>query len=108
VLITDGFTGNITIKLAEGMGAFMFDTLKTVFTSSLKTKIAYLLTKNGLKVVKKSFDSSSFGGAPLLGLCKPVIKAHGNCKAKNIAAAVSQAINYSKADIIKKVEESLK
>lgn len=108
VLITDGFTGNITIKLAEGMGTFMFDTLKTVFLSNFKTKIAYLLTKKSLKGLKKNFDASGFGGAPLLGLSKPVIKAHGNSKAKNIVAAINQAISYSESDIIKKVEESIK
>ena len=107
VLITDGFTGNIALKLAEGMGAFMFSTLKTVFKSNLKTKIAFLFTKDKLKGLKKTFDSSSFGGAPLLGLRKPVIKAHGSCKAENIANTITQAINYSKSNIIKKVEESV-
>ena len=108
VLVTDGFTGNITLKFAEGMGAFIFGTLKTMFSANMKTKVSYLLVKNQLKGLKSLFDSSSYGGAPLLGLTKPVIKAHGNCKAKNIASAVTQAINYSKSNLIEKVSQSMK
>jgi len=67
-----------------------------------------LLIKNQLKGLKSLFDTSSYGGAPLLGLTKPVIKAHGNCKAKNIASAVTQAISYSKSNLIEKVSESMK
>ncbi|MBQ8145285.1 MAG: phosphate acyltransferase PlsX [Clostridia bacterium] len=108
VLITDGFTGNITLKLAEGMGAFFFSTLKNVYTSNTKTKISYLLVKDQLKGLKKTFSSSSYGGAPLLGISKPVIKAHGSCKAENIFSAILQAINYSSSNIINRVQESLK
>lgn len=108
VLITDGFTGNITLKLAEGMGNFMFSVLKKAFTANTKSKISYLLIKNQLKDLKKNFSSSSYGGAPLLGISKPVIKAHGSCKAENIYCAILQAISYSKSNIIERVQESLK
>ncbi len=107
VLITDGFTGNITLKLAEGMGAFFFSTLKDLYLTNTKTKLSFLLVKNELKGLKSLFDASSYGGAPLLGLKKPVIKAHGSCKASNILSAIKQAINYSKSNIIEKVAESL-
>ena len=107
VLVTDGFTGNITLKFAEGMGGFIFGTLKSMFSANFKTKISYLLVKDQLKGLKSLFDTSSYGGAPLLGLTKPVIKAHGNCKAKNIASAVTQAINYSKSNLIEKVSQSM-
>ena len=107
VLITDGFTGNIALKLAEGMGAFFFSTLKKVYTTNTKTKISYLLVKKQLKGLKSTFSSSSYGGAPLLGLSKPVIKAHGSCKFENIFSAILQAINYSNSNIIEKVQKSL-
>lgn len=107
VLITDGFTGNIALKLAEGMGTFMFSTLKSLFTTNVKTKLSYLLVKDQLKGLKKLFSSSSYGGAPLLGLSKPVIKAHGSCTADNISSAVTQAISYSKSNIIEKVSQSV-
>jgi len=107
VLITDGFTGNITLKLAEGMGGFILSTLKSIFKSNVKTKLSYLLVKDQLKGLKTTFDASSYGGAPLLGLSKPVIKAHGSCKAENIASAISQAVNYSKSNIINRVKEAV-
>lgn len=84
VVVTDGFTGNVTLKLIEGMGKFMFSELKTIFSSNLKTNLSYLLIKNQLKDFKHAFDASEHGGAPLLGLTKPVIKAHGNSDAKAI------------------------
>lgn len=107
VLITDGFTGNITLKFAEGMGSFMFSTLKNVFSKNTKTKMAYLLAKNELKSMKGMFDASTYGGAPLLGLTKPVIKAHGNSRANSIVSAIRQASNYSSSKIIEKVNEIL-
>lgn len=107
VLITDGFTGNITLKLAEGMGAFFFSTLKKVYSTNTKTKISYLLVKEQLKGLKSTFSSSSYGGAPLLGISKPVIKAHGSCKAENIFCSILQAISYSSSNIIERVQKSL-
>lgn len=107
VLITDGFTGNIALKLAEGMSTFFLSTLKDLFLTNTKTKLSFLLIKKELKGMKSSFDASSYGGAPLLGLKKPVIKAHGSCKASNIASAIKQAVNYSKSNIIERVEKSL-
>ena len=107
VLITDGFTGNITLKLIEGMGSFMFSTLKTMFTKSLWTKLSFLVMKKHLKSLKKSFDASEYGGAPLLGLSMPVIKAHGSSKAKDIKSAIRQAVLYSESKLIEKVTETL-
>ena len=107
VLVTDGFTGNITLKFAEGLGGFIFSKLKTIFKTNAKTKLSYLLVKNQLKGIKTTFDASSYGGAPLLGLSKPVIKAHGSCKAENIACAIEQAISYSNSNIISRVIEAV-
>lgn len=107
VLITDGFTGNIVLKLLEGMAKFFFGSLKNVFTTNAKTKLSYLLAKKELKGMKNSFDSSKYGGAPLLGLAKPVIKAHGSSDANDIKNAIVQTIEYVETGIINKVVESL-
>ncbi len=107
VLITDGFTGNITLKLLEGMAKFFFGSLKKVFIKNTKTKISYLLTKKELKSLKSSFDSSKYGGAPLLGLAKPVVKAHGSSNATDVTNAIMQTIEYVDTNIIQKVAESL-
>lgn len=106
VLVTDGFTGNIALKLTEGMGKFMFSKLKTMYTANAKTKLSYVLMKDQLKGFKKEFDASEYGGAPLLGLSKPVIKAHGNSDAKAIMNAVRQAVTFIETDSIKQFEEA--
>ena len=107
VLVTDGFTGNISLKLIEGMAKYMGGTLKKMYKANLFTKLAYLLMRKQVKAFRKSFDTSEYGGAPLLGLNKPVIKAHGSSKAADIRGAIRQAIQYSESHIIEKVSEAL-
>ena len=107
VVVTDGFTGNITLKLIEGLGMFMFSSLKEMFTKNLITKLSYISMKKQLKEFKKMFDASEYGGAPLLGLSKPVIKAHGSSKSRDIKSAIRQANRYANLNIIEKVSHSL-
>lgn len=95
VLVTDGFTGNIVLKLAEGMGKFMMKTLKGMYTHNVMTKMSFLVMKDQLGKMKKQFDSSEYGGAPLLGLNKAVIKAHGSSNAKAIRNAIKQAVTFT-------------
>lgn len=104
VLVTDGFTGNVTLKLIEGMGKFMFGELRELYTASLTSKLAYLLMKGQLRGLKRSFDTSEFGGAPLIGLSKPVIKAHGNSNAKAIYSAIRQAKLFAENGAVDKFE----
>ena len=94
VLVTDGFTGNITLKLTEGMAKFMGSTLKALFHSSVVSKLSGLAMMKKIKDLKKQFDASEHGGAPLLGIAKPVIKAHGSSDAKAVKNAVVQAISF--------------
>ncbi len=94
VMVTDGFTGNIVLKYTEGMGRFMLSTLKTLFTKNTTTKVAALAMKGQLSALKKQFDASEYGGAPLLGISKPVIKAHGGSDAKAVKNAVLQAVAF--------------
>lgn len=94
VLLADGFTGNIVLKYTEGMGKFMLSTLKGLFSANTKTKMAYLLMKNQVMDIKKVFDASEYGGAPFIGLSKPVIKAHGSSDHRAIKNAVKQAIAF--------------
>ena len=107
VLLTDGFTGNITLKLLEGVAKFFFGSLKKIYKTNFKTKMSYMLAKNELKSLKSSFDSSKYGGAPLLGLSKPVIKAHGSSDANDIKNAIRQTMEYIDTKVIDRVVESL-
>lgn len=109
VLVTDGFTGNITLKFAEGMGKFIGKKLNEVFKANIFTKLSYLFHFKGrIGKFKKQLDSSEYGGAPLLGLSKPVIKAHGSAKSKDIKNAIRQAISYTSSNIIEEVANELR
>ena len=99
VLVTDGFTGNIFLKCVEGMGKFLMGTLKDVLTTNLVTKVSTLTMKDKITEMKQQFDSAEHGGAPLLGISKPVIKAHGSSDAKAIKNAVRQAIFFVETGI---------
>lgn len=76
VVVTDGFTGNITLKAIEGTALSVFDMLKEVLTSDLKSKLAAAVLKPKLKSIKNKMDYSEYGGAALFGLKAPVVKAH--------------------------------
>ena len=103
VLVCDGFNGNIVLKLSEGLGKFFVGKLTDVFKANPLTKASYLGVKSGLKRMKKDFDASEYGGAPLLGLSKPVIKAHGSSDACAIKNAVRQAINCVENNVTHKI-----
>lgn len=108
VLVADGFTGNIVLKLTEGFGVFMKDQLKKIFYANLGTKIAAGMVQGEIKRLKKEMDYSEFGGAPFLGISRPVIKAHGSANAKSIRYCVGQAKNYIKSGIITEYAEMAK
>jgi len=107
VLVTDGFTGNVTLKLVEGMSKYFFSLLKGVFKENFMTQMAALVMKDSLRGLKHKFDAGEYGGAPLHGLQKPVIKAHGSSDAKAIANAVRQAETFVKTGIIAEISSSL-
>ena len=100
VLVSDGYTGNIFLKTIEGMGKFMLSTLKEVLTTNIVTKVSTLTMGKKIDELKHRFDASEHGGAPILGISKPVIKAHGSSDAKAIKNAVRQAIHYAETGII--------
>ncbi len=100
VLVTDGFTGNIFLKSVEGLGKLLFGRLKEMFYSTPATKLAALSMKKQLGKLKKDFDASEYGGAPILGISKPVIKAHGSSDAKAFKNAIRQAIEYADSGVI--------
>ena len=105
VLVTDGFTGNITLKMLEGMGKFFMGTLKGMYNKNLLTQLSAAAVKDQLRGLKKQFDASEHGGAPLLGLSKPVIKAHGSSDAQAICNAVRQAVSFVKTGVIGEIAE---
>lgn len=107
VVVADGFTGNTILKMMEGMGAFINKSLKEMFGSSVKTKAAALLVMNQLKAFKKKMDYTEYGGAPLMGISKPVIKAHGSSNANAFKNAIRQAKDFVEKGVIAEITESI-
>jgi len=106
VVVADGFSGNILLKTLEGAGMYFASILKGMFTKNLGTKLAAALVKPGLREFKKLLDYTETGGAPLLGIAKPVIKAHGSSNAKAIRGAVRQAMLFAQTGIIEDIAKS--
>ena len=104
VLVTDGFTGNMILKLTEGFGSFMNTTLKNIFLRDAFSKISAVFVQKSLRELKESFDYSEYGGVPLFGVTKPVIKAHGNSNAKAIKNAIRQAKFCVERKIVEEIE----
>ncbi|MDO4565930.1 MAG: phosphate acyltransferase PlsX [Oscillospiraceae bacterium] len=94
VLVADGFTGNVILKTVEGAAALLFGRLKELFYQNTASKLAAAVLKPSLKQMKDSLDYTKYGGAPIVGLCKPVIKAHGSSNAEAIKNAVYQAVAW--------------
>lgn len=103
VVVADGFTGNVALKMMEGVADMIMKNIKGVFMSTLATKLAALVVKPHLGAFKKKMDTSEYGGAPLLGISKPVIKAHGNSKAAAIKNAIRVAGEFAQAGVIEDI-----
>lgn len=107
VIVCEAFVGNVVLKFFEGLALTLFGSLKEGLMSSTRTKLGALLVKPALKGLKNQFDTSSQGGAPLLGLKGLVVKAHGNSSSKEIEIALKQCISFKKQKINKKIKESI-
>ena len=107
VIVADGFSGNVMLKSVEGTAKFLLKELKSVFYSSLKTKLAAAVIKNDIEGLKKLLDPSEVGGTPFLGISKPVIKAHGSSDARAICNAILRAGEYAESGFIADVERDV-
>lgn len=104
IAVCDGFTGNIILKLTEGFGEFFSSSLRTMFTTNTATKLSALLLKKQLRAFKGALNYKEYGGAPFLGVRKPVIKAHGSSDAYAFQNAIRQAVICREKDIAALIE----
>lgn len=107
VIVCEAFAGNIILKLFEGVGNVLISEIKKGMMGSLRSKIGALLVKPALKKALKSFDSSEYGGAPLLGLNGLVVKTHGSSTAKEICNTIIQCVTFKEQKINEKIKESI-
>ena len=107
VVVSDGFTGNVVLKLYEGMGSYFAKTLKDMLTTTIRGKLAALLIYKKIKAFRSKMDYKEVGGAVLLGISKPVIKAHGSSDAKAFYNAIRQAKNCVEGKVVEEITASL-
>ena len=104
VLVSDGFTGNIAMKSAEGCGKAVSTILNREFKRNLWTKLRAALSLDIIKKVKKGLDYEGVGGAMFLGLSKAVVKGHGNSKARGFSVCIAQAANAVRGNMTEKIK----
>ena len=107
VVVSDGFSGNILLKSIEGTAKFVMKMMKEVLTSNLKNKLAALVIKKDMGALKDKMDPNNVGGTALLGVSKPVIKAHGSSTAPAIVNAIKQAATFTESGFIQAIEENI-
>ena len=100
VLITDGFTGNVVMKVTEGVASGLFHLVKEEITATTTRKLGAALVKPGLKNIAKRFDYSNYGGMPLLGIKGISIVCHGSSKAAAVVSAIKGAVSFVEQDFI--------
>ncbi len=107
VLVCDGFSGNVLLKTVEGSAMFLMKNFKGVLTKSLKNKLAALTIRRDMTEIKKLLDAGEVGGTALLGLSRPVIKAHGASDARAVRGAVRQAVAFTESRIVESIQENI-
>ena len=105
--MTDGFSGNIALKTAEGTARFVTDLLRRAFTSSFRSKAGFALSKPALNLLKVHLDPNNHNGAVFLGLNGLVVKSHGGANYKGVANAIAVAASMVRNDITRKIGEDL-
>jgi len=107
VVVTDGFSGNIALKTAEGTARFVTDLLRRAFTSSFRSKAGFLLSRPALHMLKVHLDPNNHNGAVFLGLNGIVVKSHGSADEKGVANAIRVAARMIREDLSRKIAEDL-
>ncbi len=107
VIVCEAFTGNVILKMYEGVGGAFMKKIKEGMMSSLRSKIGALLVKPALKQTLKSFDTDQYGGAPMLGLNGLVVKTHGSSKAIEVKNSILQCLTFKEQNINEKIKEKI-
>ncbi len=107
VAVTDGYTGNILLKAVEGTAKFILREVKSVFLGSARGKLSALLVKKDFSAMKERMDVDKIGGTALLGIARPVVKAHGSSNAESLKSAVYQAIRTVEAAVSEEIKDNI-
>ena len=108
VIVCDGFTGNVILKLTEGVSLSIFKLIKDTLKSSPKAMVGGALIKSKLTALKDEFDYEEYGGAPVLGVSGPVIKMHGSSTERAVRSAIIRGIPYAKENVVEIIRQEIK
>lgn len=107
VLVTDGFNGNLILKTYEGVAMELMSKIKSVFMKNVKNKIAAAMIMSDLKNLAKEMDYNEYGGAAIMGVNKPVFKAHGSSKAKTIKSALRLTKQFVEGGVVEEISTNI-
>lgn len=107
VIVCDGFSGNIALKTIEGTARFVADLLRRAFTSSIRSKVGFLISRPATELLKHHLDPNNHNGAVFLGLNGVVLKSHGSADPKGVCNAIRVAANLVEKDILRQVTQNL-
>jgi glycerol-3-phosphate acyltransferase PlsX len=107
VVVTDGFSGNIALKAIEGAARFVTDLLKNAFTSSLRSKVGFLVSRPATELLRHHLDPNNHNGAVFLGLNGVVVKSHGSANAGGVANAVEVAARLLEESLTERIAADL-
>jgi glycerol-3-phosphate acyltransferase PlsX len=107
VIVADGFAGNILLKTFEGTALYISGMLKKAFTKNVSTKLAAAMVMGEIGKMKRTLDPNETGGTALLGISKPVLKAHGSSNAYAIRNAIGQALSLAHSSLISDISENI-
>lgn len=108
VVVSDGFTGNMLLKMYEGVAMMVLGKVKGVLSSGVKNKLAAAMVYGDLKGLKKQMDYNEYGGAPIMGAAKPVFKIHGSAKAATVKNALRLTKEYTQSGFVEEIAKALK
>jgi glycerol-3-phosphate acyltransferase PlsX len=108
VIVCDGFSGNIALKTAEGTARFVADLLRRAFSSSVRSKIGFLISRPATELLRHHLDPNNHNGAVFLGLNGLVVKSHGGANETGVANAIAVAAKSVRDDLARKIAEDLK
>jgi len=107
VVVTDGFTGNVALKTAEGTGRYVLAQMRSAFTGSLLDRLGVMIASRAIRTLRSRFDPRTVNGSPLVGLNGIVVKSHGGTDSRGFATAIDVAVNLARSDYVSEIQQNL-
>src|SRR5581483_4640519 len=107
VIVCDGFTGNVALKISEGLVEVVETLLREELSSTVTMRVGALLTRRAMRRFRRRVDYSEYGGAPRVGVAGVTIVGHGRSSAKAVRNAIAMAYRFASQNFIQRVEQTI-